>query len=77
MLVTSTNKSGNIMYSSHSIKNIVIITTIGVKSIGHIVVGNIFLILLYIGSIILATNLGLIFNQKIVNHDNITSKNII
>jgi hypothetical protein len=47
--------------------------TIGVKSIGQIDVGIIFLIFLYKGSIISHINLGLIFNQNIVNQDKITS----
>ena len=51
--------------------------TIGVKSIGQIVVGKYFFILLYKGSIISAKNCGLIFNQNICNHDNITSAKII
>jgi hypothetical protein len=53
------------------------ITIIGVKSTGHIVVGNIFLTVLYKGSIISAINLGLILNQNKVNHDKTTSNIII
>lgn len=46
---------------------------IGVKSIGQIVVGNIFFIFAYIGSKIAEIIIGLNFIQTKVNQDNITS----
>jgi hypothetical protein len=62
---------------NHKINEIRIRITIGVKSIGHIVVGIYFFTFLYIGSIIEVKNCGLIFNQNIWSHDNIISAKII
>lgn len=51
----------------------IMITIIGVKSIGQNVVGIIDFIKLYIGSMISAINFGLYLTQNKISHDRITS----
>ena len=69
-----TCNSGKIINKTHFINISKKITIIGVKSIGQKVVGIIFFIIEYNGSIISATNFGLKFNQNNTNQDSITSK---
>lgn len=59
------------------IKEISINITIGVKSIGQIVVGTYFFIFLYNGSITSAKNFGLILSQNNWSQDKITSAKTI
>lgn len=56
--------------------SIIMNTTIGEKSIGHNVVGNIDLIFRYIGFVISLIKLMLILTQKITSHDKIISVTI-
>ena len=57
--------------------NIIKMTTIGVKSIGQILVGIISFIFLYKGSMISEINFGLIFIQNMDNQDKTTSAKTI
>lgn len=62
---------------NHFKNRIKIITIIGVKSSGQIVVGIYFFIKLYIGSKTCEIKTGLIFKPKILSQDSITSAIII
>lgn len=68
---------GSEEYTNHFINIRINKIIIGVKSIGQKLVGIIFLTLLYIGSIISDTNLGLILSQTKLNQDKIISIIII
>jgi hypothetical protein len=68
---------GKFISINHKINDISTRITIGVKSIGQIVVGIYFFTILYNGSIIEDKNCGLIFNQNIWSHDKIISAKII
>jgi len=63
--------------TNHLKKYIIIITIIGVKSMGQNEVGIIDFMKLYIGSIISAINFGLNLTQKSISHESITSAKIM